>query len=132
MKRILLCFGILWGFSPVVNAQAQSKDGGTSQLSPQRVAEIASAFDRWIGAPDTFRFGQILAAPQAGEPLLPICGTMDGKNDFGEWVGFRVFIAIYDAEDNDLIAPQLSENADFDAILSRECQKMGIEIIAAD
>lgn len=78
---------------PNVAASARIEAGRPVALSPQQQEAVVTGATRWLKDARSAQFGEMRAARNS-RGVITVCGTIDGRNDFGRLVGQSPFIGV--------------------------------------
>ena len=78
---------------PDVPAGARIEAGSPVPLSPQQQEAVVIGVTKWLKDARSAEFGNMRAARNR-RGVITVCGTIDGRNDFGRLVGQSPFIGV--------------------------------------
>jgi hypothetical protein len=78
---------------PDVSAGTRIEAGSPVPLSPQQQEAVVTGATKWLKDARSAEFGNMRAARNR-RGVITVCGTIDGRNDFGRLVGQSPFIGV--------------------------------------
>jgi len=78
---------------PEVAAGTRIEAGKPVPLSPQQQEAVVTGVTKWLKDARSAEFGNMRAARNR-RGVITVCGTIDGRNDFGRLVGQSPFIGV--------------------------------------
>ena len=124
MKKIALM--ALLSLAACVAPEASAPPGQPYKLTQTVVNTVRSDVRASMKDPGSARFGQIAAA-QAADGIITVCGWVNGKNSYGGYTGELPFMGIYSQSTGRFMVADIASAAHAQSTV-QVCRNRGVAI----
>ena len=79
------------------DTQANTVVAQNDALSPEQITVMQAQIAELMNDPESARFKNLRAARDS-KGMLYVCGEINGRNKFGGYVGYKLFVAAFEAD----------------------------------